>query len=112
MQTLYTIIGLFSLAALLGMFLLSFVLRNQKTPKIVAFIHGPLAIIALILLINYSTDHGPGLTESIVLFTMAALGGIILIIRDVTGRSVPKWLAVAHGLIAITGFIFLLVYAL
>jgi hypothetical protein len=48
--------------------------------------------------------------ESIVLFVMAALGGLVLIYRDMTGKSIPKWLAVGHGLIAVAGFIFLLIY--
>jgi hypothetical protein len=34
--------------------------------------------------------------------------GIVLITRDVTGKSLPKWLSIGHGLIAIAGFVFLL----
>lgn len=111
MNSLYVIIGLFALGALIGMYLLSFVLQSKSTPKAVAFIHGAFVGLALILLISYSLKHGPGLTESIVLFVMAALGGAVMIIRDLSGKGIPKWLAVGHGLIAVTGFIFLLVYA-
>jgi hypothetical protein len=49
--------------------------------------------------------------ESAVLFVIAALGGFIMMARDVTGKSIPKWLAVVHGLLAVTGFVLLLVFA-
>lgn len=108
MQTIYIIITLFSLAAILGMYLLSFVLRNRETPKGIAFIHGPVAAIALVILIIYSIKNDHAFTTSIVLFVMAALGGIILIVRDLSGKPLPKWLAIAHGLIAVAGFVVLL----
>jgi hypothetical protein len=38
---------IFAFAALLGLYLLSFVLQNKNTPKGVAFTHGPLAALAL-----------------------------------------------------------------
>lgn len=101
----------FVLAALLGLYLLSFVLQNKNTPKGVAFTHGPLAATGLIILIIYSFFNSPAPIISIILFVLAALGGIMLIYRDITGKSVPKWMAIGHGLIAITGFILLLIFA-
>jgi hypothetical protein len=111
MNTLYLIIALFSLGALAGMYLLALVLQKKETPKFVAFIHGAFVAAALILLIIYSTQHRPQPIESIVLFIIAALGGATLIIRDLTGKSLPKWLALGHGIVAVLGFIFLLLYA-
>src|SRR4051812_27211783 len=107
MNTLYLIIALFALGALIGMYLLSLVLQKKETPKFVAVIHGLFVAVALILLIVYSSNH-PGIVESIVLFVLAALGGLVLFMRDITGKSLPKWLALGHGLIAVAGFIFLL----
>jgi len=107
---LITAIVCFALAAILGLYLLSFVLRNKNTPKGIAFIHGPVASVGLILLIIYAFFHSPSPIVSIVLFVLAALGGLMLIYRDLTGKSVPKWLAIGHGLIAVTGFIFLIVF--
>jgi len=104
-------IAFFSLAALLGLLLLSLVLREKSTPKGVLFLHGGLAATGLALLIIYSISHVPRPLESIVLFVLAASGGIFMGIRDLTGKRFPKWLAVGHGLLAITGFVFLLVYA-
>jgi hypothetical protein len=111
-NTLYAIIGLFALGALIGLYLLTLVLQKKETPKMAAFVHGIFVAIALILLIVYGINHPPTPIESIVLFVLAALGGLVLIFRDLTGKSLPKWLALGHGLIAIAGFIFLLVYAL
>ncbi len=106
----YTAIAFFALAAVLGMVLLSFVLKGKETPKGVVFTHGPLAAIGLVLLIIY-TINNPGPVESIVLFIIAALGGVVLVIRDLSRKPIPKWLAVLHGLIAVSGFIFLLIFA-
>ena len=109
---LYTIIALFALAAILGATLLSFVLRNKNTPKSLTIIHGLFAATALVFLITYTFGNKPGPVESTILFVIAALGGFIMVTRDLSGKSIPKWLAVAHGLLAVTGFIFLLVFAI
>lgn len=107
----YTAIALFSLAAIIGLVLLTFVLKGKSTPKGLVFTHGPLAALALILLIIYSLGNSPAPVASIVLFVIAALGGFVLVYHDVMGKIIPKWLAVVHGLTAVTGFIFLLAFA-
>jgi hypothetical protein len=104
----YTIIALFSLAALLGMILLSYVFRDKETPKGFVFTHGPIAAIALVLLIIYSFQT-PGLLACIILFVMAAGGGLVLVYHDIKGMKIPKWLAIFHGLIAVSGFTYLLI---
>lgn len=106
-------IFLFAVSALLGVYLLSFVLRNISTPKHIALFHGPIAAMGLMLLIIYAVLNQPAsnlIIISIIIFTLAALGGFVLIYRDLTGRSVPKWLAIGHGLTATAGFILLLVF--
>lgn len=109
---LYTIISCFALAAIIGLMLISHVLRDTRPPRMAVILHGLFAATALGLLINYIIGNEPGPVESTVLFTIAALGGFIMVTRDLTGRSVPKWLAVAHGLLAISGFIMLVVFTL
>ncbi len=106
----YTAIVFFALAAILGMILLSYVLQDKETPKRVVFTHGPLAATGLVLLIIYTVKQ-PGPVESIVLFSIAALGGVVMLTKDLSGKKIPKWLAVLHGLLAVSGFIFLLVFA-
>lgn len=108
---LITAILFFALAALLGLYLLSFILQNKNTPKGVAFTHGPLAATGLIILIIYALFNHPSPIVSIILFVLAALGGIMLIYRDITGQSVPKWMAIGHGLTAIAGFILLIMFS-
>ena len=109
MTTIYSVTGLFALAALLGMYLLTLVLQNKETPKFVTLLHGLFAATALVILIIYACNDGPDMLASIILFVMAALGGFILVYRDITAKKIPKWLALAHGLLAVTGFVILLV---
>jgi hypothetical protein len=111
MNLIYASIGFFALAALLGMYLLTFVLQGKETPKAIVFTHGPMAAIGVVLLIIYALKGGPSPTESIVLFVLAALGGLFMVFRDLSGKPIPKFLAVGHGLLAVTGFIFLLLFA-
>jgi hypothetical protein len=112
MGMIYTAIGLFSVAALFGLYLISFVLQKKETPKAIAIVHGVFAATALILLIIHTINTGADLVQAIVIFIIAALGGIILFVRDIMGKELPRGLALAHGLLAVTGFVFLLMYAL
>lgn len=100
---------IFGAVILLGLFLLSYVLQSKDTPKAIAFIHGSLASVGLILLIIYAYFNPSGLLiASIVLFILAACGGALLIYKDITGQGVPKVLALGHGFLALTAFIILL----
>jgi hypothetical protein len=111
MGMIYTAIAIFAVAAMIGLYLISFVLQKKETPKAIAVVHGLLAATALILLIIHTINTGADLVQIIVIFVITALGGLVLFARDLMGKSLPKALAVAHGLLAVTGFIFLLVYA-
>jgi hypothetical protein len=111
MGLIYTAIAMFAIAALIGVYLISFVLQKKETPKAVAITHGLLAATALVLVIIHTVNTGADLIQVIVLFVITALGGIVLFARDIMGKSLPKGLAIVHGLLAVTSFIFLLVYA-
>ena len=110
MELIYTAIGLFALAALIGLYMLSLVLQKKQVPRGAAITHGLLAGKALVLLIIDMVRYGADTVQIVVLFIITALGGIVLFARDITGKSLPKGLAIFHGLLAVTGFIFLLVY--
>ncbi|MDF3027255.1 MAG: hypothetical protein K0S23_1562 [Fluviicola sp.] len=110
MELIYTAIGLFSLAALIGLYMLSLVLQKRQVPRVAAITHGLFAATALILLIVDMVKSGADTVQIVVLFIITALGGIVLFARDITGRSLPKSLAIFHGLLAVSGFIFLLIY--
>jgi hypothetical protein len=111
MTTIYLAIAAFGIAALAGVYLLSLVLRDKETPKGFAMLHGVFAVTGLALLIGYCVKNTPGPILAIAIFSVAALGGLILIYRDITGNKVPKWLAIVHGLAAVTGYVTLLVFA-
>src|SRR5262245_4474285 len=96
----------FLLAGLLGAFLLTYVLRNKNTPKGVAILHGSMGATG-ILLLAFAAYTFPWL---VVYFCLVALGGIILFLRDITGRSIPSWLALGHGFLAITGVFILVLF--
>ena len=98
------------MGAIVGMYLLTLVLRKRETPNFVLFVHGVFVVTALILLITYARE-APGFLETIVIFILAAIGGLVMLVRDLSHKPFPRWLAVAHGLIAIIGFVFLLMNA-
>lgn len=104
-------IVLFVVAALLGATLLSFVLRNKTIPKALVVLHGPIAITALFVLIMYAVLYHPAPIISIVIFAIAALGGLTLLYKDLTGKKIPKPFAIGHGMLAIIGLCFLIGFA-
>ncbi|MDX1617815.1 MAG: hypothetical protein R3224_03455 [Balneolaceae bacterium] len=109
---LITTIILFALAAILGLILIGKVLKDEETPKPVVYAHGTAAAVALVLLIIAYLNRGDSLIlTSVLIFVVAALGGFILFGRDITGKQIPKWLAVVHALAAVTGFVLLLIAA-
>ncbi|WP_343631755.1 hypothetical protein [Fluviicola sp.] len=110
MELIYTAIALFASAAMIGLYLLMCVLQKKPVPKGLAIIHGLLAATALVLLIVDMIKNGADTVQIVVLFAITALGGIVLFARDMTGKSLPKGLAIVHGLLAVAGFIFLLIY--
>jgi hypothetical protein len=106
---LYLTLGLFALAAVFGLLLVKNLLATGKTPRGVVYTHGLFAASGLVLLLVKALQHpAQSLTTSLVFFVIAALGGFFLFFRDLAGRSRPIWLAIVHGLLAVTGFIILL----
>jgi hypothetical protein len=112
MEMIYIALVLFAIAALIGIYLISFVLQKKETPKAVALAHGGVAAAALVLIIIHTVKTGADIWQIIALFVLTALGGIVLFVRDIMGKTLPKSLAVVHALLAVTSFVFLLVYAL
>ena len=100
----------FTLAAILGAMMLRYLLRNKHIPKGLAVLHGFFAVAGLLLLIIYNIIAVRESWLPILVFAIAALGGLALLHRDLTSKA-PKWLGVAHGLMAVTGFLLLLGFA-
>lgn len=106
----YITLSLFLIAALLGATLLFYVLTNKDTPKGLAIIHGTFAALGILFLIALIMILPVKPYLSLGLFILAAIGGFILIYRDLTGKSLPKWLAFGHGITAIIAFVTLVIY--
>jgi asparagine N-glycosylation enzyme membrane subunit Stt3 len=104
---------LFAIAAVLGLTVAIQILKNKQTNKVVAVIHGLFAATALIVLIVFALGGtGGGVTTEIVLFVIAALGGVFLITRDLMKKPGPKAVVVIHALVAVISFVMLLVFAM
>lgn len=108
---LYLAIALFGVAAILGAVLLVHLLQNNTIPKKLAMTHGIFASIGIVLLVIYATFNSPKPIVSIVIFILAAAGGITLVHKQLTGKPLPKLVAVGHGLLAIIGFITLVLFS-
>lgn len=103
-------IGFFVLAAVLGGYLLSFIIRNKKIPVNVLMAHGLVATIGIILLVLYPFYYHPAPTTSLIVFIGAAVGGAIMAYMGRSGKSVPVWMAAGHGVVAMIGIITLVVF--
>lgn len=110
MTTIQWPVTIIAAAALIGIYLLSLVLRKKETRKGLAIVHGPLAVIGLIGLILFSIQNRESrYVTSIVLFTLAAIGGFFLIYKDLSGVRVSRPIATAHGLLAAVALILMVV---
>ena len=109
---LFVAIAFFLIAAVLGTFLVIAILKNKPTYKPVVFMHGSVAGIALLTFITYvALGHtAPLLITSLVLFILAALGGLTMFTLDMSGKPVPKAFALGHPVLAIISLVLLIVY--
>jgi peptidoglycan/LPS O-acetylase OafA/YrhL len=111
MQIIYATITIFGLATIIGIYLLSLLLQGKKIPEKVATVHGVFAIIGLLLLIMFSLKNNETPAVSIIVLILAAMGGLMLAYRGVANKKIPKWLGVTHGMLALVGFAFLILFA-
>jgi hypothetical protein len=110
---LYAIIALFAIAAVFGLIILVNWMKSQGASNGVVYTHGILAALALVLLIVYvlqNPNNSP--RNALIIFVIAALGGIYMFVRDLMKKNSPIWLAVVHALLAVAAFVMLLVFKL
>ena|SRR5690242_4026866 len=108
---LYLIIILFALAAVLGLTMLIRWLTSRNASRAVIYSHGIAAATALVLLVIYALqnkDHFPQV--SLILFILAAIGGFYLFANDIGKGKHPVAVAVIHALLAVGGFVALLLF--
>lgn len=108
---LYLIIGLFAVAAVIGILIFKNWLTSAKTSRTVVYLHGLFAATALVLLLFFVfRNNANALQTSFILFVIAALGGIYMFVRDLRGKFSPTWLAAVHAMLAVAGFLVLVFY--
>ena len=102
---------IFALAALGGVFLAYRHLQGLPLPGSVALIHGAAAATALVLLaIAVLTDDlADAALIALFIFVVAALGGFYLASFHLREDRRPTALVLGHGLIAVVGFLTLVV---
>ena len=110
-----TALVLFGIAAVGGLTMAVQRFRGAPHPPLpLALVHGALAATGLVVLILAVTGGGAvSLAKAaLVVFLIAALGGFFLISQHLTKKLLPKPVVVVHALVAVTGFILLLVAVL
>lgn len=111
---LMTALIVFTIAALGGLLLASFVLRDKFAPWIVSLLHAALGATGLVLLLVMAINgsFGQRLLISLALFLVAALGGFFLASFHLRKKLPPKAIVILHASLAVAGFLVLLSMAL
>jgi hypothetical protein len=101
---LYLIVGLFAVAAVLGITILIKWLTDKQVPRAVVYSHGTVAAISLVLLIVAALRSPANLLYiSIGLLVTAALGGFYMFYRDMAHKQTSVGIAFVHALLAVSG---------
>lgn len=102
----------FALAAIGGVILAYLHWTGKTAPIPFALAHGALAVIGVILLLlGLGDSQGSNLPIiSLIIFVLAAIGGIILFSTHMKSRPLPRGLIVGHGALAVIAFVILLIF--
>ena len=102
---------LFALAALGGIAMATIRFRGKPYPPMgIALAHGIAAAAGLIALIMAAQKPGESLaTGALVVFLVAAAGGVVLFFRHLRKLALPIWLVLVHAVVAVAAFVTLLV---
>lgn len=115
MLSMRTAVVLLALAALGGLLMAGIRFAGKPhPPSWLAMGHGFIAGAAVTLLLyDYFTTGLPGLAQlGLLLFLLAAAGGVVLnLVYHWNRLPLPKWMVVVHGLVAVAGFVLLLLAA-
>jgi hypothetical protein len=107
----YLAIALFALSALLGLIILIKWLSQKDASRAVVYSHGIVAAVALVLLVVYAIQNPSAFPKaSLILFTIAALGGFYMFFNDLKKKPSPMAVAFIHALLAVGGFVMLLAF--
>jgi hypothetical protein len=105
-------IALFALSAALGLTILIKWLTKKDAPKGVIYSHGLVAATALVIIITYAIQNPDNFPKiSIVLFVISAIGGFYMFFNDLKKKASPLAIAFIHALLALSGFVTLILFA-
>lgn len=107
----YTSIGFFCVAAIIGIILITQILNEKTISRILIVLHTVIATTGLILLLIYTLRrYSYYLISSLTLFVLAAGLGIILIKKYIPEGPSVKAIALCYALMALSGLIMLFVF--
>ena len=109
MEALYLPLGLFAVAALIGLYMASRVFGGNMAPWPAGIVHALLAATGLVLLLLAALNSGLAQMAMIalVVLVIAALGGFFLGSFHLRKQVAPKPVVVIHALAAVLGFVLL-----
>ena len=111
MNVLYVTIFIFALAAVLGLTILIKWLSKKDVSRGVVYAHGIFAALGLGLLAFFAVDNGSNYPKTaLILLVVAAIGGFYMFFRDVQNKMSPYSIAFVHALLAVVGFVSLLLF--
>jgi glucose uptake protein GlcU len=105
-------VALFTVAALIGLYMATQHFKGRTPPPVwAAVLHGLLAVSgAVVLLLGVmSTGFGTVHSWALVLFVVAALGGLYLVSFHIRRQPLPGAVVVIHGMVAAVAFLILVV---
>lgn len=107
----YLTIGLFAVAAVLGLTILTKWLTKKEASRAVIYSHGIAAATALVFLMVFAVQNPANFPKaSLILFIIAALGGFYMFYQDMQKKNSPIGVAVIHALLAVSGLVTLLIF--
>jgi len=105
-------IVLFAISAVLGLTILIKWLTQKSASKGVIYSHGIFAATALVILVAYAAQNPDNFPKaSLALFVLSAIVGFVMFFRDLKHKMSPTGVAIAHALVAVCGFVALLLFA-
>ena len=113
MNLIFVSIAIFGAAALFGLTVLIHWLVKKEAPKVVIYSHGTLGAVSLVLLVAYTALHPENFPKvSLLLFCLVAVVGFYMFFMNQVRRTRPVAVAVVHGLVAVTAFVLLILFAI
>ncbi len=105
-------VACFAVAALGGVIIVQMMLAGRKEPMPLVLAHAGLAVAGLILFILAVPPlASPLLWAILIIFTLAAAGGIVLFSLILVKKWRPLWLIEVHGALALVGITILVMLA-